>query len=91
MESICEFDKHHTHIRRHSQEHFAEVFNVSIHSSIFDLSKLGNSANHGGNIRAKFLLDIFKRALGVFWNIVEQGGGKNGFIQVHFRKGVCGG
>ena len=89
VETVGEFDDDHADVIDHGEQHLADVFGLtSFRSEQIETADLGGAFDEAGDIGAKLFGDGGERNLGVFDDVVEQGGAERSDVELHVREDV---
>ncbi len=88
VQPVGELDEHHAHVRGHREEHLAQVLDVAVHPAVLDLAELGDATDHRGDICPERRLNVLEGPLGVFGDVVQQGGRDDRLFQAHFGERI---
>jgi hypothetical protein len=86
VEAVGKLDDHHANIVDHGQNHFANIFGLARFRRELKGGYLGDAFNQAGRLFAESFLNPRHRKLGIFNDIVKQGGRKRGGVHTHIRE-----
>lgn len=86
MEPVRQFDKYHANIRRHGENHFANIFGLALFGTLeMDFADFGDAVYNIGGLFTKKLGYFLQVRMGVFNDVMQQPGGNAN--DVHFQLG----
>src|SRR5713226_8584810 len=89
VQAIGELDEYHANVVHHGQQHFADAFGLTgFRGHDIEASNLGDARDEASDLGAKALLNAGDGELGVFDDVVKQGGGEGGGVESHVGKDV---
>ena len=75
VQAVGQLDQDDAHVRRHRQQHLAEVFRLRFDQALeFDFFELGQAVDEGGDRRAEAFDQLFLLDVLVFHHVVQQRG-----------------
>ena len=87
VQPVGELDDDHPHVLGHGHEHLPDVLGLLLlHGPRgSELGELGHAVDQAADLAPEALLDLLDRHLGVFGNVVEEGGGEG--LRIHLERG----
>ena len=78
VDAVSKFNDDNSDVRGHSDEHFAEVFDIAIDTTVFEFTEFGDATDHVSNILAEVVADVVESDFCVFWDVMKETGDDDG-------------
>ena len=76
VQTVAQFNDHDPHILAHGQQHFAQVFRLTVlHIGEVDLGQLGDAVHQQSHLAAEPAADLLDAHRGILRHIMHEGGG----------------
>ena len=87
MQTVGQLDEDDADVASHGEQHLAEIFRLLLFLGFeLDLANLAHAIDELSNLLTEIVGDLLLGGLGIFYYVVENGGGDRLRIQTHARK-----